>query len=307
MTNPALAGDAAYPVAMGSYGAVAAAGMTNVGLSRPGNEDSFLIATLERSLTVHATSNAARNARPTDNVSGTLLMVADGMGGEGGGDVASRVAVDAVASYLLNALPWADSATVEPPSPASTGVRAQLSIALVVGDASVKVAAGGSATPHMGTTLTMALVLWPWLYVAHAGDTRCYFVREGQLSRLTTDHTMAQRIHDEGAEAVDPASALHHVLWNSLGGSPRLPEPQLVKLELRAGDRLLLCTDGLTNHVSDQQILTVLGAGEPNATQCSRLIELANAGGGSDNVTVLIASAREAAASSGHDNGVASA
>jgi PPM family protein phosphatase len=294
MMNSGAVNAAVDPVEMGTHGTIDAAGMTNVGLSRPGNEDAFLIATLQRSMVVHEASPGTRNGRLYEGFCGTLLMVADGMGGEGGGDVASRVAIDTVTSYLLNVLPWAVPAPSDPGKPSPSGVQAQLSSALVVGDSSVKLAGQYSTTPHMGTTLTMALVLGPWLYVAHAGDTRCYFLREGQLSRLTTDHTMAQKVQDEAAESVDPASELHHVLWNSLGGNARLPEPQIVKLELRPDDRLLLCTDGLTKHVSDQEILTVLGAGEPNGAQCGRLIDLANAGGGSDNVTVLIANVLKA-------------
>lgn len=281
--------DALTPVAMGTYGGIDAAGMTNLGLAREGNEDAFLIATLQRSLVVHEASATAQNVGFHGSVAGTLLMVADGMGGEGGGDVASRVAVQTVASYLLNVMPWASPAVVPTGEVSSADVGAQLSSALVVGDSCVKLAAQRSSTPHMGTTLTMALVLWPALYVAHVGDTRCYLLREGQFSRLTTDHTLAQKVLDDAVEAVAPDSQLHHLLWNSLGGSKNLPEPQIVKLELKAGDHLLLCSDGLTKHVSDPEILAALSTGEPNAAKCARLIELANAGGGSDNVTVLVA------------------
>jgi len=143
----------------------------------------------------------------------------------------------------------------------------------------------------MGTTLTMVLVLGPMLYVAHVGDTRCYLLRSGQLSRLTTDHTMAQKEEEATNEPVDPASELHDVLWNSLGGSSELPEPQIVKLKLELNDRLLLCSDGLTKHVSDAQILETLAAGA-NTAVCERLIALANEAGGSDNVTVIVADAR---------------
>lgn len=287
--NPEPVVDALNPVAMGTYGGIDAAGMTNVGLSREGNEDAFMIATLQRSLVVHAASPSATNGGLHDSLAGTLLMVADGMGGEGGGEVASRVAVNTVASYLLNVMPWA-SASVAPPAEVScSDVGAQLSSALVVGDSCVKFAAQHSPTPRMGSTLTMALVLWPALYVAHVGDTRCYLLREGQFSRLTTDHTLAQKVLDDAVEPVPPDSQLHHLLWNSLGGSKNLPEPQIVRLELQPGDRLLLCSDGLTKHVSDPEILLALSTGEPNATQCAKLIALANAGGGSDNVTVLVA------------------
>src|SRR4030095_13504727 len=109
---------------------------------------------------------------------------------------------------------------------------AHLAPALVVGDSCVKYAAQHSTTPHMGTTLTMALVLWPTLYVAHVGDTRCYLLRSGRLKRLTTDHTVAQKVLENAREPVDVASQLHHTLWNSLGGSAELPKPEIAKLEL---------------------------------------------------------------------------
>jgi protein phosphatase len=221
-------------------------------------------------------------------------MVADGMGGEGAGDVASRVAIDTVTSYLLGVMPWASRAPIPPDEASSSGIGAQLSSALVVGDSSVKLAGQHSTTPHMGTTLTLALVLWPDLYVAHAGDTRCYFLRAGQLSRLTTDHTMAQKVLDEAGEPVDPTSELHDVLWNSLGGNERAPEPQIIKLALKLGDRLLLCSDGLTKHVSDREILDTLSTDDTNSRQCDALIRLAMAGGGSDNVTVVVAHASAA-------------
>ena len=100
---------------------------------------------------------------------------------------------------------------------------------------------------------------------------------------------MAQKLIDEAVEPVEPDSQLHHVLWNSLGGSASLPEPQIVKLELEPDDRILLCSDGLTKHVSDAEILGVLATSEPNAAKCEKLVQLTIAGGGSDNVTVVIA------------------
>ena len=291
MTNRAPTAAVLTGAATGTHGGIDAAGMTNAGRSRANNEDAFLIATLQRSMLVHAASPALVGGVATSDLVGTLLVVADGMGGEGGGEVASRIAVDTVASYLLNVMPWGSSAAAgDEPTPA--GVEEQLTSALLAGDAAVKLAALNSATPRMGTALSMALVFWPVLYVAHVGDTRCYLLRAGQFSRLTTDHTVAQKILEEAAEPVAPESELHHVLWNSIGGSQSLPEPQSVRLELLLGDRLLLCSDGLTKHVSDAQILAVLAGGESNVGACDRLVALANAGGGSDNVTVLVADAR---------------
>jgi len=289
------------PVANGSAAGskapawIDAAGLTNVGRERPGNEDAYLIANLQRSMVVHDASPAAARGWFAGSSAGTLLVVADGMGGQGGGDVASRVAVNTVASYLLNVMSWPTStssaaqARDEAPLP---GVRDQLSAALVISDSTVKTAGVQTGIPRMGTTLTMALVLWPVLYVAHVGDTRCYLLRSGKLTCLTTDHTVAERMAATVAQPIAPESELHHVLWNSLGGSAELPKPEMVKVDLELGDVLLLCSDGLTKHVNDEQISAYLSGDESNPARCDKLVEHANEGGGSDNVTVLVASAR---------------
>ena len=277
------------------HGTMDAAGATDAGRARPINEDAYLIAALQRSMVVYDASPEAARGWLSGGSAGTLLMVADGMGGEGGGDVASRVAVNAVASYLLNVMTWPTAparAPIPHENPSSPGVRDQLSSALVVGDSTVKTTAANTATPRMGTTLTMALVLWPDLYVAHVGDTRCYLFRSGQLKRLTTDHTVAEMVRANAAEPVEVASQLHHTLWNSLGGSAELPKPEIAKLELELGDVLLLCSDGLTKHVTDEEIRALLSTEEPNRARCAKLVERANAEGGSDNVTVVVATAQ---------------
>jgi PPM family protein phosphatase len=287
-----------------AQGVIDAAGATHVGRGRPLNEDAYLIATLQRSMVVYdASPEAARGWLPGGSA-GTLLMVADGMGGQGGGDVASRVAVNSVASYLLNVMAWPTAPAGAPAArenPSSPGVRDQLSSALVVGDSTVKTTAANTGTPRMGTTLTMALVLWPDLYVAHVGDTRCYLSRSGQLRRLTTDHTVAQMLAN-AAEPVHVASQLHHTLWNSLGGSAELPKPEISKVELELGDVLLLCSDGLTKHVTDDEIRALLSTEEPNAARCAKFVDRANAGGGSDNVTIVVATARAASPGSYRPN-----
>jgi protein phosphatase len=219
-----------------------------------------------------------------------MLVVADGMGGQGGGDVASNVAVSAVARYLLDVMPWTPFAphTIAPQA-SLPGVRDRLSSALVAGDSRIKNLAAATATPHMGSTLTVALVLWPLLYVAHVGDTRCYLLRSGNLRQLTTDHTMAQVMAQAEAEPVASGSHLHHILWNALGGNDDVPKPEITRVALELGDVLLLCSDGLTKHVTDAQIAAVLAVDESTAVRCRKLVELANLNGGSDNVTVIVA------------------
>jgi protein phosphatase len=268
---------------------VDAAGLTHPGRVRQTNEDSYLIATLQRSMVVHDASPAARGWFRGEPA-GTLLVVADGMGGQGGGDLASRVAVNAVASYLLNVMPWVSAAqTTREARSSQPGVREQLSSALVVGDETVKTAGAKVGVPKMGTTLTVALLLAPFLYVAHVGDTRCYLQRGGKLRQLTTDHNLAQKLASDSKVPMDPPAHLQNILWNALGADDQLPQPELRKLELVADDRLLLCSDGLSKHVSDAQISAILGTNQAPAERAHQLVELANAGGGTDNVTVLVA------------------
>ncbi len=275
-----------------------AAGATDVGRVRNVNEDSFLIATLQRSVVVQDASPGARGWF-SGEPAGTLLVVADGMGGQGGGDVASRVGVETVVTYLLNTMPWKALPSAGAQRTSLPGVREELSSALVAGDETVKSAGASTGVPHMGTTLTMAFVLWPVMYVAHVGDTRCYLWRAGQLKCLTTDHTLAQKMAEMSKEPVDAGSPLNHVLWNSLGGSDELPCPDISRVELAVGDVILLCSDGLTKHVDDARVAQVLAAGGPCATRAAKLVELANQAGGSDNVTALVAQLSPARASSG--------
>jgi PPM family protein phosphatase len=269
------------------------AGATHCGRVRKTNEDAFVIAMLQRSLLIQD-ANPAAGGWFAGNSAGTLLVVADGMGGQGGGDVASKVAIETVVNHLLNCMPWAPRRPARGAARGASlsGVREELATAMVEGDATVKTAGAQTSTPRMGTTLTMALVLGPIAYVAHVGDSRAYLLRDGQLRRLTRDHTLAQKLAEESHEPIDPESQLHHILWNSLGASDEVPEPEIQKLILEASDVLLLCSDGLTKHLTDPQIANVLGMRAPANERCAMLIESANSAGGTDNITAVVAQAK---------------
>jgi len=242
---------------------------------------------------VHDASPVARGWFAGESA-GTMLIVADGMGGQGGGEIASRVAVETVVNHLLNCMPWATigGGPRQDRTASLPGMREQLSSALVASDQTVKTTGVQSGVPKMGTTLTMALVLWPTLYVAHVGDSRCYLLRGNRLQRLTKDHTLAQQLAEASSEAVSESSQLHHILWNSLGASEDLPKPEITRITLQPNDVLLLCSDGLTKHVTDEQITAVLTSGDAASKRCASLVESANAGGGTDNITVVVADAR---------------
>jgi PPM family protein phosphatase len=272
-----------------------AAGGTHLGLVRERNEDAYLIATLQRSMILHDASPGAARGWLAGQPAGTLLVVADGMGGMGNGDVASRIAVDTVTGYLLNVMSWTgqreESDSTRERSVTLPDIREQLSSAIAAGNETVKSAGAEIGAPEMGTTLTAALISWPALYVAHVGDSRCSLLRDGQLTRLTTDHTLAQQLSEQDPAPERIPESWHHVLWNSLGGSHSLPKPQICKQLLEPNDILLLCSDGLTNHVSDQEIATILREELTNRSRCQRLIDRANELGGSDNITVVVADA----------------
>jgi serine/threonine protein phosphatase PrpC len=291
-----------------------AAGLTHVGRERARNEDQFLIARLERRLRVQSTSVVDVAPLLPAPREGTLLLVADGMGGGAAGDVASAVAVRTVVDYVCNVMPWATSVSAadgppspisldpartpaslrsmgQTPAPSSTlpGIRIGLTSALREGDVAVRRVASTSGGRPMGTTTTLAYVQWPHLYVAHVGDSRCYLLRRDDFMQLTTDHTLAEKLRARTDITIDESSPWHHVLWNALGaGEHAAIEPEVHRHELREGDALLLCSDGLNKHVDDDVIADILTRSSSAASACDRLVDLANADGGSDNITVVV-------------------
>jgi protein phosphatase len=143
----------------------------------------------------------------------------------------------------------------------------------------------------MGTTLTVAGLLGSDLIIGHVGDSRAYLLRGDEFKQLTTDHTLAQALIDAGvANRDDPASrSMRHVLTAAVGSLGREVNPQVQRFKLQKGDRLLLCTDGLTEMVEDAMIADVLSESSSAQTACQNLLDLALAGGGVDNVTVVLA------------------
>jgi len=272
-----------------------AAGLSDVGRERERNEDQFLVATLQQTMHVVDTSVSQDALRwlPAGG-KGILMLVADGMGGTGSGDVASAVAVRTISNYLCNVVP-----ATQPMAPSENavrqstipGMRQGLKTALQKGDDEVRrVAEAEDTSDRMGTTLTMAYLRWPHLYVAHVGDSRCYLFRDDELYQLTTDHTLAEKLRERTKMEVDESSPWHHVLWNALGGGETpAAEPQIVRRKLLPGDGMVLCSDGLNKHVSDDEIATALRAASSAEDACKRLVAMANADGGSDNITVVVA------------------
>lgn len=264
-------------------------GLSNVGRVRKVNEDQFLIADLNKSLRVHQTSlGADKQTRLFGQSQGKLLLVADGMGGHPGGARASSLVVDSVVQYLLSHLRWqfrVDETTED-------DLFADLMSALKYCQTTIQEEARNvPGQRDMGTTVTLAYILWPQLYMVHVGDSRCYLFRQRELLQITKDHTVAQQGVDSGLMNVQQAeqSRWKHVLWNVVSGRSDEIKPDGHKLELQLDDTLLLCTDGLTGHVSNAEIADLLGQGGDAREVSQCLVDAAMAAGGKDNITVVVA------------------
>ncbi len=210
------------------------------------------------------------------------------MGGARAGERASELAIEALLAHLVAVTPWFLSSA----SQGDESFEDELRLAIRRSNEAIfEESREHPEREGMGTTLTLALVLWPRLYVVHAGDSRCYLHRDRQLAQLTNDHTVARELVEKGGleERQAAKTPLSHILTNVLGGDESGLFPQVKELELQRGDLLLLVTDGLTKHVSDDEILSVLGQRTSARETCEILVRSANDAGGSDNVTVIVA------------------
>ena len=266
-------------------------GQTDVGLRRKVNEDHFVVMTLFKGAEVRQTSvpdpAVFQGLRGQE---GWLFIVADGVGGRPGGELASQTAITALANYLSQAAGCFNN--IDPDK--EHEVLDQLEAA--VHDAHRRISeehggesGAGGPVPGPATTLTMAMLVWPRAYVVHVGDSRAFYLRKDRLKQLTRDQTTGEYMVGSGAWTEEQArkAPIASVLASALGGNEMTPAVGLV--DLQPGDTLLLCTDGLTQHVPDERIAELLGRAGDAQSACRELVEAALAGGGHDNVTVVTA------------------
>lgn len=242
-----------------------ATGITDRGLRRPSNEDAYRI---------------------REDVG--LFLVADGMGGHAAGEVASGIAAEIVERETVRAL----KSGAAPGAALSDAIRA----------AHREIVARAEAEPAlsgMGTTLTAALFepAVGLLHLAHVGDSRAYLLRDGELRRLTRDHTWVQQQVDQGrlSEAESRTHPYANVLLRALGGAEDTVEVDAGHMSISAGDLVLLCTDGLSGTVDDADLREILDRPLPIETLAEQLVEAAKLRSGPDNITaVLVRFARSA-------------
>ena len=256
---------------------------------RENNEDHYLAVRFQRSLETLCTNVEEGILEPSFDEIGYGMLVADGMGGMAAGEVASRVALCKLVELVVNTPDWIMKLTQR--DDVSVVMRRMVQRFRQIDDALREQAESDSSLLGMGTTLTVAVSLGRDLLIGHIGDSRAYLMRNEKLHQVTSDHTLAQALIEAGiADPNDTATrAMRHVLTAALGSTAERADPQVQRLHLSRNDQVLLCTDGLSEMVTKETITSVLKEAISSKTACQSLIDLALAGGGTDNVTVVLA------------------
>jgi len=257
-------------------------GRTHTGHRRSHNEDHFLVADVERCVLVRHSSLEHNEGIP--GTVGSLLVVADGMGGHSNGELASAVTLDTLVDFAARSMPTTD-AHVDVQAALRAGFQAA---ALECQRRMREHAARKGHGTDLGTTLTAVYAVGRRAEVVHVGDSRAYLMRnDGRLGQLTQDHTVAGQLGSKGPEV---AARFAHVLTNAIGGgTDREPKVDGGPLELVDGDRLLLCSDGLTEHVDDRTIERLLFEAETAEAAVNALMDTALQTDATDNITVVVA------------------
>jgi protein phosphatase len=218
-----------------------------------------------------------------------IFVLCDGMGGESAGEVASELGVATMLSYLRQAATNGGS-----PDPAASedvsGDANALGGAVQAANRAIRAMAAADPDRHgMGTTIAAALIRGNRLAIAHVGDSRIYLIRGRSIEQLTNDHSLVMEQVRRGLLTLEEAaqSPFQNVITRALGAADSV-EPDLADHQFQASDTLLLCSDGLTRHLSDDRILGLIAASPSLEAACDSLIAAANAAGGSDNITCLL-------------------
>jgi PPM family protein phosphatase len=247
--------------------------VTDVGRVRANNEDAFVVSELAGAEPIHSMS-APVSLRVEDR--GVLLAVSDGMGGEQAGEVASALALSALRRGMSTVV--------------ASSAEAALRDCVESANREVWTAAQEAGREGMGATLTAVLLQGGYAYVAEIGDSRAYLLRGRRLKQLTHDQSYVQRLVDFGVLNRRQAnrSEYRNVILQAMGAQPTVVVA-LNRLRLRRGDRLLLCSDGLSGQVDDDDMQRILLATPGLAAACRRLLERALSRGGDDNITIVLA------------------
>lgn len=257
------------------------------GKLRPQNDDHYLAIQLSRGQTVMQTSLAASDLPGRFEEQAYAFMVADGLGDGGKGSMASRVALSTFAHLALHYGQW--NVRIDGYTASQVMERAQRFYERI-NDAVLRQGQSHADLRGIATTLTAAYSAGDDLFIAHVGHSRAYCYRDGDLMRLTADHTLEERktAGPHLQSVLRSSQDLQHILTDALGGKRGLPEVLIEHFRIRDGDRLLICTNGLTDVLDDDQIADVLSCHRVPQEDTAALAALALERGGEDDVTVLV-------------------
>jgi PPM family protein phosphatase len=260
-------------------------GLTHRGKVRDANQDHFLIASLHKHMDVHLTSLPDRERLRGAERLAFLAMVADGVGGGPSGEEASRLAAETITRYVTESLQCYYTAD---PTDAESFPEALEDAALQCHTDISRQSQDDPERAGMATTLTLWLGVWPRAYLLQVGDSRCYLLRAGTLTQISRDQTMAQDLLDQGVLSRTDLQSTRwaNVLASAIGGPQAAPV--VTRLETHWGDVGLLCSDGLTKHVSDERIRERLASMTSAKQACEALLQDALENGGTDNVTIIV-------------------
>jgi protein phosphatase len=255
-------------------------GMSDMGRVRKNNEDNFVVCNLTTGEVGIIPSLCQHNVGPF----GSLFMVADGMGGEASGEVASQLAASTVPKRLydnLNTLGNVSEANFVILLREAIEYANQIIFQKALGDPSFH---------GMGTTTTASALFGRNLFVGQVGDSRCYLIRNKKITQLTRDQTFLNYLKDIGAELpIDPEKDSRKSILTQAVGSSETLDVKVTYTPVMQGDRILICSDGLYNMVPEADLLENASRGNPLEENCKALIDKANANGGTDNITVILA------------------
>lgn len=260
-------------------------GVSDCGKVRKNNEDHFLLASVHRRVNVLSTNLSELDRLPlADQRLAFMAMVADGVGGATGGERASAIALETATQYVVSAMDCYDRAAALDGSMAP----ALQDAALKSHEAVLEQASAEGDGVRMATTLTLWMGVWPWYYLLQVGDSRYYLYRDGTLTQVTRDQTIAQELLDQGifTRAIAERSHFKNVLSSAIGGESSMPV--ITRLRTDWNSVHLLCTDGLTKHVTDERIAECLGAMTSSKQVCEQLLQEALDAGGTDNITIVV-------------------
>jgi serine/threonine protein phosphatase PrpC len=260
-------------------------GVSDRGKVRKNNEDHFLLASVHRRVNVLSTNLSELDRLPlAEQRLAFMAMVADGVGGATGGERASAIALETATQYVVSAMDCYDRAAALDGSLAPALQEA----ALRSHEAVLEQASAEGDGVRMATTLTLWMGVWPWYYLLQIGDSRYYLYRDGTLTQITRDQTIAQELLDQGifTRAIAERSHFKNVLSSAIGGESSMPV--ITRLRTDWDSVHLLCTDGLTKHVSDERIAECLASMTSSKQVCEQLLQEALDAGGSDNVTIVV-------------------